>query len=260
MIPEWLLRAPQSSGSKIVLGSIGWEDEDEHAFLGTADNDGHTLVRVQLFSGRDTTKDLSPTRAQGYKIVCHIPDGTFRIPPKDARCYVLLPEGMEDVPGAGIIIATVSPSPTTQFAKDRVVIDYGPNTHVVIKGKSVSMQDPAFRFISVGTPRSGGAPGVQVHLPDGTGAVWQAGSFGTFCGPDCMMQMTTSAFEVWQGSGANSTFLLMKGGEFWTYGPVNKVQGAGVYLGKAPLALNTALYGASGLAAAPSPSVFISSV
>lgn len=247
-----------SESAQIVMGSVGWENEDEYYFLGTDENDGHTLVRVQLFEGRDPTQPLNPKRAQGHRLVCHIAGGIFRIPPKDTRVFVAIPKGMENVPGAGVIFATIEKNPTTQFAEDRAVIDFGPDVHVVIKGKSISMQDPDFRFLSVGTPRAGGAPGVQVHLPDGTGAAWQDGAYGCFVRAEMLMQMKPDGLEVWQGTGASGTFLKMGGGEFWTYGPVNKVQGAGVYLGKAPVLANTVLWGPTGPTAAPSPSVFVS--
>lgn len=248
------------SGSQILMGSIGWENEEDYYFLGTDANDGHTLIRVQLFDGRDYSQPLNPDRAQGHRIVCHISGGIFRIPPKDTRVFVAVPRGMEHVPGAGVIFATVEKNPTTQFTADRAVIDFGPDVHVVIKGKSVSLQDPDFRFLSVGTPRSGGGPGVQVHLPDGTGAAWQDGAFGCFVRAGVMLQMTPDKFEVWQGTGGSGTFLRMGSGEFWTYGPANKMQGAGCYIGKAPTAANTALWGPTGIAGLPSPSIFFSPI
>lgn len=257
---EGLFHGDGDGVSQILMGSVGWEDEDDYYFLGTAANDGHTLIRVQLFEGRDHTKPLNPNRAQGHKIVCHLSGGLFRIPKKDTRVFVACPRGMENVPGAGVIFATVERNPTTQFAADRAVMDFGPDVHVVIKGKSVTMQDPAFRFVSVGTPRSGGTAGVQVHLPDGTGAAWQDGAYACFVRSEMLMQMKPDGFEVWQGTGGTGTFLKMGGGEFWTYGPVNKVQGAGVYLGKAPTAANTLLWGPTGIAGLPAVGVFVNVV
>lgn len=241
----------------IEIGSIGWEDEEDYVFQGSDDNDGHTLIRVQLFRGRDPTRPLSPTRAQGIKMIAHINGGSFRIPPKNTRCYIVCPAGMEHMPGAAFIIGTVEKSPTTQFSPDRVVMDFGPDVHVVIKGKSVTLQDPEFRFVSVGSPRSGGAPGVQVHLPDGTGAAWQAGAFCTFVTDQSMMQMTSSTIELWQKTG-NTTVLKMGSGEFMTIAPTNKMMGQGCFIGKAPTPANMALWGATGIAGVASTSVFIS--
>lgn len=176
---EWMFGVyPQP---QIEIGSIGWEGDDDDSFfdMGDESNDGHTLIKVQLFRGRDHTKPLNPNRAQGHKIVCHIPAGLFRIPPKDTRCYVAIPSGMETVPGAGIIIATVEQSHTRdQFKKDRAVIDFGDDTHVVIRGKSISLNDSENRFIAVGEPRSGGAGGITISNDDGTTIAVQEGVIG----------------------------------------------------------------------------------
>lgn len=115
---------------QILMGSVGWDDEEEHAFLGDEDeNDGHTLVRVQLFEGRDNTKPLNPTRAQGHKLICHLSGmlGT-RIPPKDTRVFVAVPSGMENVPGAGVIFATIEklPRKAGNVKTDEVIVP-GPN-------------------------------------------------------------------------------------------------------------------------------------
>lgn len=247
---------------QIEIGSIGWEDEDEYAYLGTDDNDGHTLVRVQLFRGRDASKPLNPTRAQGHRIVCHIPDGMFRIPKKDTRCYVAIPEGMEQVPGAGIIIACVSKSPPTQFAKDRVVIDFGSDTHVLFKGKSVAMSDhgvPA-RWLGVGTPRGGGTPGVTLSNSDGSGLVIQDGAAGIWVSASgeakTLIQMTTTKVECLSKAGG----MWKLDGNFYTLGTTCTIAGSGVYLGKAPEVSSMVGYG-SVPGAAPtgcSPSVFVS--
>lgn len=97
--------------SQILLGQVGWEDEDEYEFVGSDDNDGHTLVRVQLFEGRDLTRPLNPNRAQGYKLACHLSGHITRTPPKNTRVYVAVPKGMEHVDGAGVIFATIEKRP-----------------------------------------------------------------------------------------------------------------------------------------------------
>lgn len=98
-----------NSGAFIQMGTIGWDDDADHFFPGAIDNDGHTLVAVQLYGDRDASEPLKPTRAQGRKILCQIKDGEFRVPAKDSRCFVIIPSGMEYTPGAGVIIATVAP-------------------------------------------------------------------------------------------------------------------------------------------------------
>ncbi len=92
---------------QVFLAQAGWDDSDEVFFPGSFDDDGHTLVRCQLFSGRDITKEHTPDRAQGTKLICHVADGVFKVPVKGARVYILIPHGMEGVSGAGVIIASV---------------------------------------------------------------------------------------------------------------------------------------------------------
>lgn len=109
---DFLLGGDDHDGiSQIEMGSIGWEDEDDFYFPGDTDNDGHTLVRVQLFKGRDVTKPINKTRAQGMKIVCQVSSGVVRVPSKDSRVFVIIPKGMEYTPGAGVIVAAVEKLP-----------------------------------------------------------------------------------------------------------------------------------------------------
>ncbi len=101
-----------SPDAQILTGSVGWDDEKEYLFDGGDSEDGHTLVRVQLFEGRDVTKPLNPKRAQGHKILCHISSlNGRRVPPKDSRVFVAVPKGQEHVPGAGVIFAAIEPQP-----------------------------------------------------------------------------------------------------------------------------------------------------
>lgn len=250
---------------QVSVGTVGWDDREEWYDQGSDENDGHTLVFVTLYRGKDPDVRPKAGVAHGQKIICHISDALSRIPPKGARCYVIIPHGMEDAVGAGCIVACVSKSPTVQFDANRVVMDFGPDTHVIIKGKSVTLSDhenPG-RFMAVGTPKSGGAAGVQIRLGDGTGAVWQDGACGLFVAQNgetkTLVQATPSKFEVWQGSGV----IKLAGDEFTALAPTCKVQG-NVFLGKGvPAGLvgtGTALYGATGASAVPSPSVFLSSI
>lgn len=100
-----------SPSATVEIASIGWEGEADYVFPGDDSNDGHTLVRVQLFSGRDPTQPLNPNRAQGTKLIAHLNSlAGFKIPNKDARCYLAVPPGMTQVPGAAIIVGVVEPS------------------------------------------------------------------------------------------------------------------------------------------------------
>jgi len=158
-------------------------------------------------------------------------------------------------------VGCVAKSPTVQFELDRVVMDFGPNVHVVVRGRSVSMADPDNRFITVGTPRSGGAPGLTFQAADGSGGVVQEGVVSWFAAKsgtaNTILQFTPSAAEVRQADGGG-TMLKLSEGTCHTLGKVNKVQGAGVYLGANPTETNTVIYGQSGQTGVPSLSVFVS--
>jgi hypothetical protein len=248
------------AGAQIEIGVVGWSDEDEWYEKGAEDNDGHTLVRVQLYRGKPGGESPKTGEAHGHRILCHIADHIFRIPAKGTRCYVAIPHGFETIPpGAAIIVACLRKTPVTQFEEDRVVMDFGPDNHVIIKGKSVALSDhnaPA-NSLSVGTPRTGGPAGVLINLPDGTGAVWQPGVVGIFATASTLISMTDSKFEVWQSAGS---VLQMTGGNFTSIGAVNKMQGAGCYIGKAPTPANPVLWGFSGVMGVASPSVFVSPI
>lgn len=248
----------QDTAAQILMGTIGWEDEDDYFFLGTDDNDGHTLVRVQLYEGRDITKPINPDRAQGHKIICHLSGGLFRIPKPNTRVFVACPKGMEHVPGAGVIFATVEPSPSTQFNNDRAVMDFGDDVHVVIKGKSVALQDPENRFLSVGTPRAGGDPGLIFQAADGSGGIIQEGVVGWFVAENgttkTIFQMTPSKVECTSTTGGYWKI----DDSFYCLGSSAFVVGGAVYLGKAPTVVTPALYGLTGIAGVASTSVFIS--
>lgn len=108
---------------QVFIAQCGWHDSDDVFFAGTEEDDGHTLVRCQLFTGRDITQEHTPERAQGTKMVCHVADHVG-VPPKGATVYVVFPHGMEGVAGAGLIVASVTPGPerrTNQTAGDKTL-------------------------------------------------------------------------------------------------------------------------------------------
>lgn len=253
----------QGSGTQIMHGSIGWEDDDAVTAPGTGDNDGHTMVKVQLFEGRDITKPLNPDRAQGHKILCHLSGGMFRLPKKDTRVVIAVPNGLEHVSGAGVIFASIekSSSLAITFEEDRAVIDFGGETHVAICGKSVSMMSYDKEFVAVGTPRSGGTSGVTIQAKDGTGAVFQEDVASLFVGTPgggaskCILQMSGSLIQCLSKDGGMWQ-LNDKG--FVTVGTEIGIIGAAVYLGKAPIVSSPVAYGPAGVGV--SPSVFVSPV
>jgi hypothetical protein len=225
--------------AQVQIGTVGWDDRDDHFDAGTEDNDGHTLVYVTLYAGRTQGSPVLKGVAQGHKIICHIADGAFRIPPKGSRCYVIIPAGMEEVTGAGVIVACVSPSSSRdQFAADRVVLDYGDDVHVVIRGKSVSLQDPDSRFLTVGTPRAGGDPGIWLQAADGSGGAIADGKVGFWAsdGTDAqtILQMTTTEVKCMKKDGG---FWSVDTDGFMGFGTTASLKAAAVYLGSVPTPL-----------------------
>lgn len=243
----------------IVVGTVGWEDEETYFEVGSNQNDGYTLVRVQLFGSRDMTKPLKPGVGQGMKILCHIGSGVYRVPPVGTRVYVAVPDGMESNPGAGVIFATVEKNPLAQYNSDRVQMNFGDDVDVVIRAKSVTMMDPGGRFITVGTPRGGGTPGIILQDETGSGGTITNGAVGWWSATGgeakSLIQVTTTEISLQQKDGA---FLTLGGGDAYLVGQNSYVMGSGVYLGHAPTAATTALYGVSGPAGIASTSVFLS--
>jgi hypothetical protein len=165
---------------------------------------------------------------------------------------------MEHVVGAGVIIATVEPSPFEQFAKNRVVIDYGKDTHVLIKGKSVSLQDPDNRFISVGAPQSGGKPGLTFQEADGSGGVIQKGCVAWFVAKDGEAATTFQLTDTEVSCVTTTGDFWKIDKDFYCLGERAFMVGGAVYLGKAPTVASPILWGVTGIAGIASTCVFVS--
>jgi hypothetical protein len=88
-------------------GIVGWDDAEDWFELGDETNGGLTVVRVQLFKGRDPTTPPKQGIAQGHRLLVALPDGFFRIPPKGSECIVAFPGGDIQTAGAGILLATI---------------------------------------------------------------------------------------------------------------------------------------------------------
>jgi hypothetical protein len=252
----------------IEIGTVGWIDDGGTYFdQGTGDNDGFTLVRVTLFRGRDPSTSLDQTQAQGQQMLCTIGSGVNRIPPRGTRVLVAIPATHGLIPGAAVIITTMekSFSETSQFSDKRVVIDYG-DVPVIIRGSCVTLQSTASvpQSLSVGLPPAGGVAGISMMDETGSGMVLQSGVLA-FIATDAGTPPTATAFvqlkngEIalavggglcgakWETSGDAHIF----GTNFYAYT-------AGVYLGALATVANTALWGISGPAAAPSTTVYLS--
>ncbi len=244
------------------IGTVGWFDQEEHVDFGTAENDGHTLIRVTLFAGKMAGEAITPGVAQGRQILVHMNAlAGMRVPPKGMHVFVQFPAGMEFAPGAGVIIAGIEKTfERDQLAKDRVVLDFGEDVHVIIKGKSVSLSDHENRFMTVGTPRAGGDPGLIFNAADGSGGAIAEGKVGWWVadGGDAktIFQMTVAEVKCTKKTGG---YWCVDSDGFTGFGANASLRGAAVYLGSLPTAASRALYGvAAGAAAGASASVFVS--
>lgn len=259
LFEESTLHGQQDDAVQIELGTIGWDDDDI-VDMGTADNDGHTFVKVTLYRGRDRSKPIETGVAQGRQILVNISAGMFWLPPKGTRVIVAFPYGMSTNPGVGTIIGAVQTSPTIQFARDRAVMDFGPDTHVVIKGKSVTISDygsPAC-FVGVGTPRGGGARGVYALDETGSGFTTQSAEVGAFAtsggAAKTILQLTATKASMLSNVGGQVSGFQLDSGKAIALGAGFYAYTAAVYLGANALAANPVATQAMG--AMPSTVVF----
>lgn len=241
----------ESPTAQVHIGSIGWEGEELWYELGDDTNDGHTLVRVQLFEGRDPTTPLS-NRAQGTRILCHLTSGMVRIPPKDARCYVIIPAGMEQAPGAGLIVGVVEPTPNRagNVKPDEKII-VGPEGSA---GRVVLKSDGTVALVTgVGNDENGGTvmltvspTGMRFYSPYGTFSFDATGfHLKTKAGP----RIDMGGFSV---PGLPDSITGAITGYCNITSPVIKANGAVVYLGAGPN-YGTALFQPTSAMAIPVP-------
>jgi hypothetical protein len=200
-------RAREYESPQIALGRVGWEGSASHFEKGNpygVPAERMTLVRVTL-SG-----SLS---VRGQRVLCRLSGlvGT-RIPKPNTPVLIATPFEMSDGVGVGVIIATLENDPE-RLEDDRRVLDF-PGEHVIIRGKSVTIESEDSEFVAVGTPRSGGTSGVTIQAKDGSGAIWQVGVASMFVAKDgdakSVLQMTPERAELIQKA---SGFMRLGGGE-----------------------------------------------
>lgn len=208
---------PRNLPPIIEAGTIGWVDDDEHADLGTSDNDGTTLIKVQLFRGIDPLKEPDPDgRAQGHKIIARLSGFPFwAIPPKGMQCFVAFPGGFATTPGAGVIFALPGANPFVQFSPTRAKIDVGRDQDLVIKGKSVTLvmhnpDDPDGQEDFISISKEGG---IQMGSRDGLGVVIKDGTINLFV-PDAsgdaktVLRLSKDAIEAVQKDSSDTVAML----------------------------------------------------
>lgn len=142
---------PEAGPPAIEAGIIGWEDQDDVADMGDDSNGGVTLIRVQLFRGKDATSDVKPGVAQGHRILARMNGWPiWAIPPKGLQCYVMFPSGFGDAPGAGVIAGLPGANPFVQFSKTRAKLDMGEDQDLVLKARSITLSTYGNDYIVVG--------------------------------------------------------------------------------------------------------------
>jgi hypothetical protein len=252
-----------SDFGSVEMGTVGWDDGNTYLDLGTASNDGNTLVAVQLYRGRDQTQALKPGVAQGHKIWCQISSmfGIYWLPSQGTRVLVAVPAGMGSTQGAPLIVGAYQTSGGaggtpggSQFKVGRVMWDVGSSSHALIKGKSATMQsysNPA-QWMGVGTPMAGGAAGVYALDETGSGFSSQAGECAMFScsGGDVKStcHLTASSAEL-INKGSQTCGVQATSGDCKAFGANFKATCGMVYLG--PAAVSPAANGVAITVAGP---------
>ena len=161
-----LRRDPPDQGG-IYDGTVGWADGSAHFDID--EESGITLVKVTLFKGRnpDTDGAVSDGLAHGREILCRIGAPLFNIPPKGAQVMVAMAADRGLTPGAGVIFSIPIKSPGTQFSDSRAKMDFGEETDLVIKARSVTLSDYEDRFLTLGPTfgiKAGDSTGSGLHI------------------------------------------------------------------------------------------------
>lgn len=246
------------------MGTIGWDGDSEHADLGKTTNDGTTLIKVQLFRGRDPNEPYKEGVAQGHQIWARIGGPMWYVPPKGSQCFVLFPGGFAETPGVGLLVpAYPGQSPSIQFSKTRAVLDFGPTVDVIIKGKSVVLCDytsPTPYYLAVGP-----TTGIKCGAPDASGFCLQSGKWlmytvdggGTAVNT---MQMSSADYSIVRTEGGQVHGVKLSGGNVDVCGALfnAKTAGGNLGMGITSAVTNGIAYSAAGPANLISPSWCVS--
>lgn len=103
----------QPLAMKIAIGCVGWDNDPNYVDVST--QQGVTLIRVQLYWGRNPIVPIDKTRAQGYKILAQLGGPLWFIPGTGTKCTVAFPDGMENYPGAPIMLNILGGTPNVAF-------------------------------------------------------------------------------------------------------------------------------------------------
>jgi len=230
----------------VEAGIIGWDGEDDVADVGDETNGGVTLIRVQLFRGKDATSDVKPNVAQGHKILARMNGWPlWAIPPKGLQCYVMFPSGFETAPGAGVIAALPGANPFVQFSKTRTKLDVGADQDLVFKGRSVTISSYENHFLSVGPE-----VGVLLSHPDGHAIQIHENQVRIWVSKDgdakSLVVLSQDKIEILQKAASdNATVVMLSEEEVVVLGKVFKALTAGGVLGAVASAVTGVQYSAA---------------
>lgn len=161
---------PPRAEPEIVMGLVGWPNDDDIADMGTADNDGATLLKITMHRGAFPGSEPAPGEAAGYRVSVRVPGPVFHLPPKGTEVIVAFPGGVGMVPGAGVLLGALARTPDHQFSRTAVKIDAGPGRDLVLKGRAVTLTMHA-------PSGSGPEPYISITPEDGIQAL-DADGFG----------------------------------------------------------------------------------
>lgn len=213
----------------IFRGVVGWDGEGgDCSDLGTDENGGATLVRVQLFDGRLPGTPTGPGKAAGRQIKCQVMGPFWAVPPAGQVVLIAFPDGHVDAPGAGIILGWIGKSPNVQFKAGRSVVDLG-EQDLIVRAKSVTLSDqgtPAC-WLTVGPSPVDGQRGIVAMTHEGAGVVVHDGNasmLGTSGGATkAILQLGAGVASIQHtdhgGIAFASTVQLQCVGDFWAFYP-----------------------------------------
>jgi hypothetical protein len=246
----------------IAKGMVGWDHVDEHQDIDSA-NGGPSFVRVTMFAGKELSPEESPdNKAHGHQILCKVMGPLFWVPPKGTPVLIGFPDGEFDVPGSGVILGSIGPSPGIQFKKDKPKLDFGPDQDLVIKAKSVTISDYNNNYIMLGKGTDT-RPIIKFGCASGSGGAIVADEITWYSVVDgdakAVLRMNSQSVNLLSKDNA---FIRMDSSGLTTHSQTATFIGGCVYLGRIPNSFNFAATFTNPPASIPIPSasVFISLV
>lgn len=132
-----------STGSEMVWGVVGWEDDGGEALdLGDSTNDGTNLVKVQVFRGRDPSQPLDAAQAQGQRLLCQLADHVS-LPTDGTRVMVAIPEHYGMIPGGSLIVGAVTKDRQANAnvgAGEMIIQAPGGAAAIILKGDTIVLR------------------------------------------------------------------------------------------------------------------------